>query len=148
MTKASLYDPDVYRAVCARIEALTPETPPRWGTMDAAQMLAHCAEIQEVANGKPLQNTPLIARLFKGMIRRMVVGEKPYPKSTQTHPQYRQHEERDFAAEKRRLMAALEAFQAGKGQPGRHPLFGEMTVEEKGWSAFKHLDHHLTQFGV
>ncbi len=148
MTKQSLYDSDVYRAVRARLDALTPDTPPQWGAMTAAQMLAHCAGIQEVANGKPLRNTPLIARLFKGMIRRMVVGEKPYPRSTRTHPQYLQTDERDFDTEKRRLLDALQTFKETKGQPGRHPLFGTMTVEEKGWSAFKHLDHHLTQFGV
>jgi hypothetical protein len=148
MTKQSLYAPDVYRRTLERLDALTPETSPRWGTMNAAQMLAHCAEILKVADGKALENTPLIARLFKGMIRKMVVGERPYPKSTRTHPQYRQTGERDFETEKRRLRDALRQFKEAEGKPVRHPLFGVMSVEEKGWAMYKHLDHHLTQFGV
>ncbi|WP_457652898.1 DUF1569 domain-containing protein [Rhodocaloribacter sp.] len=148
MTKQSLYDPDVYRRTLARIDALTPESRPRWGTMNAAQMPAHCAEIIEVANGKPLENTPLIARLFKGMIRKMVVGERPYPKSTRTHPQYRQTSDRDFETEKQRLLDALEQFKETEGERIPHPLFGEMSAAEKGWAMYKHLDHHLTQFGV
>jgi len=147
-TKQNLYDEDVYRAVLGRMDQLTPETQPQWGSMSAAQMLAHCAEIQEVTNGKPLENTPFIVKLFKGMIRKMVLNEKPYPKSTKTHPQYRQTSDRDFETEKRRLLDALAKFKAEEGVARTHPLFGAMDAEEKGWSMYKHLDHHLSQFGV
>ena len=148
-TSHSLYNSEDYRAFLSRIDQLSAESEPKWGSMATAQMLAHCAEILEVSNGKELKNTPFIARLFKGMIRKMVVNEKPYKKSTQTHPQYRQTEERDFETEKARLMAALESFVGTESSPGHpHPLFGTMTHHEKGWSAYKHPNHHLTQFGV
>jgi hypothetical protein len=116
--------------------------------MTVAQMLAHCAEIQEVANGKDLKGTPVIVRLFGPLIRRMVVSDKPYPRSTRTHPQYLQVEERDFEMEKLRLVAALDSFVDAGPRASRHPIFGRMTAEERGWSSYKHLDHHLTQFGV
>ena len=114
-------------------------------------MLAHCAEVQEVSNGKELKNTPLVAKMLKGMIRKMVVGEKPFPRNTKTHPQYKQTSDRDFGTEKSGLCNALDDFiNADKNSSGqsKHPLFGEMTTEEKGWSMYKHLDHHLKQFGV
>ena len=118
--------------------------------MTAAQMLAHCSEIQEVTNGKELKNTPFIVKLFRGMIRNMVLSEKPYPKSSKTHPQYKQTTDRAFDAEKNRLLAALAQFADGreKTESIEHALFGKMTTDEKGWSMYKHLDHHLTQFGV
>ena len=147
-TRESLYAPDTYQHSLARIERLSPQTTPRWGSMSAAQMLAHCAEILEVANGEPLKNTPLLVKLFKRMIRSMVVGGRPYPKNTRTHPQYEQTAERDFETEKQRLLAALTRFKEEEGLPREHPLFGAMTAEEKGWSIYKHLDHHLSQFGV
>ena len=148
-TSRSLYNPEDYENCLTRIDQLSAESKPQWGSMTAAQMLSHCAEIQEVSNGKELKGTPFIAKLFKGMIRKMVVNEKPYKKSTQTHPQYRQTEERDFETEKARLLAALKSFIGAENSPGHpHPLFGTMTHDEKGWSAYKHLDHHLTQFGV
>ncbi len=151
MEQKTLYDQAVYQQIRNRIDQLTSETKPQWGKMGAAQMLAHCSEILEVANGKPLKNTPLLARVFKGMIRKMVVSEKPYPKSTQTHPQYKQKDPKNFENEKLRLLAALERFKEMEGEEAKkviHPLFGTMSPEEKGWSSYKHLDHHLTQFGV
>lgn len=116
--------------------------------MSVAQMFAHCAEIQEVANGKNLVGTPVIVRMFAPLIRRMVVGDKPYPRDTRTHPQYAQADERDFEMEKLRLLAALDSFADAGPRASRHPIFGHMSAEERGWSSYKHLDHHLTQFGV
>ncbi len=147
----NLYLLEDYQEILRRIEKLGSESQPEWGSMSAAQMLAHCAEIQEVFNGKELKNTPLLAKVFKGVIRNMVVNEKPYPKNTRTHPQYKQTTERDFASEKKRLLEALDRFvsmtEEEVGQI-RHPLFGTMSTREKGWSTYKHLDHHLNQFGV
>ncbi len=148
-TSHSLYNSEDYRAFLSRIDQLSAESEPQWGSMATAQMLAHCAEILEVSNGKELKNTPFIARLFKGMIRKMVVGDKPFPKNSKTHPQYIQTEECDFETEKARLLAALEAFIQAENSSGRpHPLFGTMTHDEKGWSAYKHINHHLAQFGT
>ena len=150
MEKKSLYSTGVYEDCLSRIKKLTPETQPQWGTMTAAQMLAHCSEIQEVTNRKELKNTPFIVKLFRGMIRNMVVNEKPYPKSSKPHPQYLQTKDCDFANEKKHLLDALAQFVDGKekSESAEHPLFGKMTIEEKGWGMYKHLHHHLTQFGV
>ncbi len=150
MEKKSLFSSEVYQDCLNRIEKLTSETQPQWGSMTAAQMLAHCAEIQEVSNGKELKNTPFIAKLFRGMIRKMVINDRPYPKNTKTHPQYLQTKACDFANEKKRLLDALAKFVDGKekSEATEHPLFGKMTAEEKGWGMYKHMDHHLTQFGV
>ena len=147
MTK-SLYSEDAYSEIVSRINKVTAGAKPEWGTMTAAQMLAHSSEVLEVANGKALENTPWIAKLFKGYIKKMVISEKPYPKSSQTHPQYVQKEDRDIEAEKERLLAALATFKSQRGHPIEHPLFGLLTEDEKGWAQYKHLDHHLTQFGV
>ena len=148
MDTTSLYHPEVYNQTLVRINKLTLETTPQWGKMDAAQMIAHCVAILDVSNGKPLENTPFVARLFKGMIRKMVVGEKPYPKSSKTHPQYQQSSPKDFEKEKQRLLAAMEKWKGMEGEETKHALFGVLTKEEKGWSSYKHLDHHLSQFGV
>ncbi len=148
MGKKSIYQPEVYHDILARIDKLSFESAPQWGTMDAAQMMAHCAAILDVSNGKPLENTPFVARLFKGMIRKMVVGEKPYPKSSKTHPQYLQSSSKDFELEKQHLLKSLEKSRKMEGEETKHALFGALTKEEKGWSSYKHLDHHLTQFGV
>ncbi len=147
----NLYSPEVYRECLERIEKLTPDSQPQWGKMNVAQMLAHCAEIIEVANGKPLTNTPWYVKFFKGAIRRMVLSDRPYPKSTKTHPQYLQTTDHDFTTEKARLLKALAEYVAKDRETAEqiiHPLLGKMSYEEKGWAMYKHLNHHLEQFGV
>jgi hypothetical protein len=118
--------------------------------MTPAQMLAHCSEVQEVLNGtRELVGTPLPLRLIAPLIRRVVVSDKPYPRGSRTHPQYIQDGEKDFEAERRRLLKALEVFRDSEHEPApRHPLFGRLSHPERGRSSYKHLDHHLRQFGV
>lgn len=116
--------------------------------MDVAQMFAHCAEVQEVANGKDLKGTPLIIRIFARLVRKMVLSDQRFSRNARTHPQYIQASDRNFELEKLRLLAALDSFVDAGPRPLKHPLFGHLSAEECGWSCFKHLDHHLTQFGV
>ena len=152
MTTHSIYNTEDYQHILERIGALTPDTQPRWGKMSVGQMLSHCNAIQEVMNGaKGLKGTPFIARLFKGMIRNAVVNDKPFKQGLQTHPQYRQTSPKDFETEKSRLLSSLKTFvemNEADAATLEHPLFGRMTREERGWSTYKHLDHHLQQFGV
>lgn len=133
-----------------RIGRLNPDAAPRWGKMTAAQMMAHCSEVLEVAAGKAIQGTPWFIRIIKPVIRKMVVGPKPYPRGTRTHPQYLQVAEKDFGVERVRLLTAVDTFtESCAGRDGiSHPFFGEMTVDEAGRAMYKHLDHHLEQFGV
>ena len=146
----NLFTPAAYEECLRRIDRMSAAAAPRWGSMTAAQMLAHCAEVQEVMNGsRALSGTPLAARLLAPLIRRLVVGEKPYPRNARTHPQYLQAGERDFERERARLLAALEAFRATEhGPPVRHALFGALSPGERGRASYKHLDHHLRQFAV
>ncbi len=150
MKKQNLFEANVLSSSKERIGGLSADSEAHWGTMSAAQMLAHCAEVQEVMNGKPLQNTPFMSMLFSGMIRKQVVGEKPYRRGARTHPQYVVSGRRDFDTERDRLLEALEkAFTDPCSYSAvERTLMGKLTKEEFGWSAYKHLDHHLNQFGV
>ena len=151
MIQKSLYDKEVYTACINRIEKLTEQTTPIWGKMSSAQMMAHCAAVQEVMNGTPLAGTPFYIHALKSIIRKAVLSRAPYPKNSKTHPQYIQAEQKDFETEKAHLLKTLEsALYLQESQSGStpHPLFGNLTRQEAGWAAYKHLEHHLTQFGV
>lgn len=152
MTRKSLYSPETHQEVLDRIDRLSADSRPEWGKMNAAQMMAHCTAIQKVINGEEdLKGTPFIARLFKGMIRKAVVGDKPFSRSLRTHPQYMPSSDSEFETEKNELKDALERFvrMDRENVPAPdHPLFGALTKDERGWSVYKHLDHHLTQFRV
>ncbi len=84
MIRKLLYDDDVHAECLERIDGLSPDTQPQWGVMSAGQMLSHCAEIQEVSNGKALEGTPFIVRLLGGFIRKMVVIRNTYRRQRRT----------------------------------------------------------------
>jgi len=151
MERKNFYDDGTYQALRERIAQLTPDRAPEWGKMTAAQTCAHCAEVAEVANGKALLGTPWYVRLLGPLVKKLVTGDKPYPRGTRTHPQYLIHSDLDFEEQKDRLLEAMKAMHlagAAQAAEARHPIFGAMTAEEHGWVTYKHLDHHLAQFGV
>ena len=120
--------------------------------MDVAQMLAHCSEVMDVYNGdKSFGKVSWIAKLFKKMVYDVVAGDKPYGKSGPTLPQFKIMSKKKFEIEKERLVASIQKFYTSDSEQRsslKHPLFGTLSDEEIGWAMYKHLNHHLVQFGV
>ena len=135
-----------------RINKLTPETKPQWGKMSVSQMLAHCNVTYEMAvDNKYTKAGGLKKFLLKLFIKPVVVNEKPYKRNSRTAPEFLVNDDKDFATEKNRLINYLQKTQ----QMGRSHFegkdsnsFGPLTAQEWNNMFYKHLDHHLTQFGV
>jgi uncharacterized protein DUF1569 len=147
----SLFDPDVFRHTVTRIETLPPAASRQWGKMTPAQMLEHSTRALEMACGKGPQKQVLLGKLIGWTVRRNFVGEKPFSKNGPTGPQFIVHDEPDFAATKKRLLAIMREFQTlgENGCDGHvHAFFGRMSGVEWGVTQYKHLDHHLRQFGA
>lgn len=146
----NLYDKKVYVDVKSRIEKLSNDSLPLWGKMNIAQMMAHCSEVLDVYNGvKPLKSN-FFTRLFKGYIRKVVIGPEPYKKNSPTAPQFKISAHKEFSEQKTRLINSLNFFyemQKEEAENIDHSLFGKMSLDERGWAMFKHLNHHLEQFG-
>jgi hypothetical protein len=145
--KPNIFDPKVYESLKARFQKIEANSSPLWGKMTAAQMFAHCTEVQEVCNGKALENTPFFLKLFKGFIKKSVLNDKAYPKSSPTHKQYVITSQKDFDSEKQRFLDSLATFVNNTGS-AQHTLFGNLSPEERSWGIYKHHVHHLEQFGV
>jgi len=148
MQRTDLYDDDTFAEVLERIGRLTEESQPEWGQMTVGQMLAHCAEVQDVTNGKKLRGSSFLVKLMGPMIKKMVLSQKPYDKNVRTHSQYRMTEPEDFERQRDRLIDSIRTMHALGRRDTRHPLFGKMSASDNGWAMYKHLDHHLSQFGV
>lgn len=147
----SLFDPTAHERFLARLGGLRPESGRAWGTMDAAQMLSHCALALEAATGDATLSRPLLARLLGRFFKKWLLGPKPFSKNSPTHPMLVMKSPKDFEAEKARLVAALRKFcAAGPDAAARYPhaFVGTLTGEEWGRMQFKHIDHHLRQFGA
>ncbi|MBT4053226.1 MAG: DUF1569 domain-containing protein [Bacteroidetes Order II. Incertae sedis bacterium] len=148
MERKDLFDEATFDEIVARIQQLTAASTPEWGQMSVAQMLAHAAEVQDVMNGKPLKGTPFLFRLIGPLIKRLVVDKKTYKRNLRTHPQYEMTDSEDFETQKDRLIDSIRSYRALGKSELKHPIFGRLSAEERGWAAYKHLNHHLSQFGV
>lgn len=135
-----------------RINKLTPATIPQWGKMNVGQMLAHCSVTYEMAfENKHPKPKGLMKFILKNFVKGMVVGEKPYKRNLRTAPVFLMTTDKNFEEEKERLIKYLKKTLAlgEKHFDQKESLsFGKLSTTEWNNMFYKHLDHHLTQFGV
>ena len=138
--------------VISRINKLTPASTPLWGKMNVSQMLAHLNVSYEMAfENKHPKPKGFMKFILKILVKNKVVSEAPYKHNNPTAPAFIITDERDFEAEKARLMAYLKKTQelGEKHFDGKEShSFGPLTIAEWNNMFYKHLDHHLSQFGV
>ena len=148
----SVFDHADVAELTARINALTPSTTPQWGKMSVDQMLAHVNVAYEmVYEDRHPKPSWLIRFALKVFVKAKVVGPTPYPRNSPTAPIFRMSGTKEFALERQRLIAFIERVQhdgARTFEDKESPSFGPLTAAEWNVLFYKHLDHHLTQFGV
>jgi hypothetical protein len=147
----TLFDRADAAEILKRINELHASSQAKWGKMNVAQMLAHINISLETAIG--IHN---VKRLFSGriigtLLKKSVVGEKQFAKNSPTDKSYIFPADLQFEEQKSKLLNSLRKFSEG-GPAGAtthpHPFFGKFTPEQWGILQWKHLDHHLRQFGV
>lgn len=148
----NIYDRVEADQMLSRINALTPQSSAQWGKMNVGQMLAHCNVAFDMAfTDKYKKPNAFVRFMLKTFVKPAVVGPKPYKKNTRTAPEFIITDERNFEVERQKLVDYINKVQS-LGQDhfeGRsYHSFGKMTAKEWNVSFAKHLDHHLTQFGV
>ena len=160
----TLFDPSARGAMHARVDGLAAGRVPHWGEMDARRMVCHVADQLRVALGD-LESRPGPLRLRFGnrevkgkpgplrfrWYRQLMVHWAPWPKARVKAPP-------EMLPTKPAVwdddVAALHALidRVGDKDPAErwavHPWFGPVSGREWGMLCWKHLDHHLRQFGA
>lgn len=152
MNWKNLFSEQESQETISRINALNSETQPEWGKMNVAQMLAHCNVAYELVytdkHPKPSGFQKFMIKLFA---KNIVVGPKPYKKNARTAPMFLITDEREFETEKKRLIDYMKKTQqlgASHFDGQESHAFGALSGQEWNTLFSKHLEHHLTQFGV
>ncbi len=145
----SLFEKSAVDEVLERAEKITPQTQRQWGKMNVDQMLAHCSAGLDMASGRVTPSRGFMARLMGGFFKDLYSNDKPFEKNSPTSLTIGTN--LDFAKEKQHLKETVVRFsQSGlsgvTSQP--HPFFGKLTPEAWGKGMYKHIDHHLKQFGI
>ena len=148
----NIFQKETTNEVIKRIENLTTNSQPEWGKMSVAQMLAHCCVTYEMVFTDKHPKPNMFAKLMlKAIVKKIVVSDKPYSKNGRTAAQFLITEDKVFESEKKRLIDYINQTQKlGENHfDGKEShSFGKLTKDEWNNMFYKHLDHHLTQFGV
>lgn len=152
MALPNIFESTTTQELTHRINQLTPMTQRRWGKMNVDQMLAHICVPYEQALGErndgPNAFMKIMLRLF---FKQSMVNEVPYKQNLPTAPAFMIVDRRDFEREKSRILSYIQKIEKlgpdyfdGKEQIS----LGKLSVNEWNNLLYKHIDHHLRQFGV
>lgn len=145
----TLFQEESRAEVHSRISGLTHESQRRWGKMQAGQMVAHCADQLRLALGdfgsklspSPLRFPPL---------KHAAIYWMPWPHGrVQAPPELFTTQPATWNEDVQALRGLIDRFGRADAQAAwpAHPKFGRMSGKDWGVLAYRHLDHHLRQFG-
>lgn len=152
MKLKSLFDPAVRIELVGRIQSLTENSTAQWGKMNVQQMARHCIIWNQWVLGPsdlPYKQS-LLGKVFGKMalksnlnddrpLQRKMPAGKGFTVKAETSP---------LEPLKEQWVATIQAYEKYSNPAFVHDFFGEMTQEQIGQFGYKHMDHHLRQFGV
>lgn len=150
-----LFDSAQVEGIKQRIMRLHPGSERQWGSMTPAQTLAHCTSGVQMAMGviKP-KRAPFPASALGVLIKPLVFSnDKPLRRNSPSSPELFPADpaQCDFDRERAHLITTIDTF-AGRGaaccSQHPHPFFGPLKPRQWAILMYKHVDHHLRQFGV
>jgi Protein of unknown function (DUF1569) len=149
-----LFDPSLAEDTKQRIMRLHPESERQWGQLTLPQTLAHCTSGLQMAMGTVSPKrvsfpANVLGRLIKPLVFK---DDKPIRRNAPSAPElFSDPAQCDFERERAQLIAAIDSF-ATTGAAGcsqhPHPFFGPLNSQQWAILMYKHLDHHLRQFGA
>lgn len=145
----ALHDPRYKAEIVRRVEALRPDSRRRWGRMSVGQMLWHVNEAMETTLGRgdvAPEKMPLPRPVMK-----FIVIHVPWPKGSPTLKRWiPQYDRYDFSVERERCLRLIDELTSKPLDSDwpESPTLGPMRGTDASRLQAKHLNHHLTQFGV
>ncbi len=150
MSNRSLRNERVREEMVARIRGFSPVNPRCWGEMAHSQILAHMGDALRLALGE-IGNADWGADAPFASGRREWIHELPWPKGKAQAPSEAfVTAPTDWEADRELLLDLVARFADAPTDQlaSSHPLLGEMSGDDWDVLMFRHLDHHLCQFGV
>ena len=148
----NIFTKDVSTEIINRIGKLNAGSRPAWGKMDTAKMLAHCSVTYELVYDNNHPKPGIFKKfLLTQFVKKVVVGEKPFKRNSPTASEFLIKDNKDLDKEKNRLIDYIQKTQElGETYFDNREShsFGKLSKTEWNNMFYKHLDHHLTQFGV
>ncbi len=146
----SVFDSATRNELIARINSLTPESKALWGKMDVAQMINHCTIAEDMYSGAVEVKRVFIGRLIgKFILKQALKDETPFRKNSPTSPTLlKPTYTGNLEAQKAEWIKRVKQYENYTNSAFVHPFFGPLNKEQIGQLDYKHIDHHLRQFGA
>lgn len=148
-----LFEADTVEEIKRRLLQLRPDSRRRWGKMTPVQMLAHCSAGLKMAMGQIRPRRLMLGRVMGPLVKPLALLERSeFRRNVPTAKELMVAvDQKHFVQERNRLNELIDCF-AAAGSAGctTHPhfFFGQLTPNEWAILMYKHLDHHLRQFGA
>jgi hypothetical protein len=149
--KKTLFDTEAAESIINRVQRLKPESAHLWGEMNATEMLLHCNSCnKEIFQGvRSNKKTTVKQFLLRLLAIYIAPNFKRGIKSEPHHNTKGKSNGSDFELQKAEFINLIKQFPSYKKPLTlTHPAFGNISTKEWGIAAYKHMDHHLRQFGV
>lgn len=145
----TIFDDKTRESLIKRIETLAPADQAQWGKMNVSQMIEHCTRLEKIMSGKIKVKRVFLGYIFgKVALRSMIGNDKPMRTGIPTLPELVVRETAaDIEPQKQKWIDLLEELAHNSSKYFMHPFCGRMTREQTGKLEYKHIDHHLRQFG-
>ena len=147
----SLFEDQALTKLVNRTNKLSIESQAQWGKMDVSKMLYHCCKVFEMASAERAEPRLFIGRLLAPIFKSIFYNDKPFGKGAPTGKFSLTSDPQDILAQRDKLLKWVDLFHKEGvviSKNALHPFFGTFTPAQWGIGMYKHLDHHLRQFGV
>jgi hypothetical protein len=110
----------------------------------------NCNDAVLVAFNEKELRIPFIWKILAPMMKNMILKKAQFEKNSPTAKEFKYDTNFDFEVIKNELITNFSRFQSGFETISckKHPFWGYMTADEWNNLHWKHIDHHLRQFGV
>ena len=146
----TIFDVSARDEILTRLDRLRAEERPRWGRLDAPRMLCHISDQLRHGLGE-LEAHPIRSPLALPPLNWLIIHVLPWPKGrAKSPPECLQRPADDWEIDRQECKRLVHAFCA-RGPDAAWPIspvFGRISGASWGVLAYRHLDHHLRQFGA
>ncbi|MDX5405061.1 MAG: hypothetical protein LPK28_06115 [Bacteroidota bacterium] len=144
---------DFFDSIPGILTPLGPDTKPKWGSMTSAEMLDHLITGLHLGMSKeefeittPEDKIPKFQAFLMSDRPLVKMADMPEP-----YVRFKSQDPGDLEDLKEKLIHDLRRFREKMDDPDHfsvHPIFGKLNNEATRMLHYKHLRHHLTQFGL
>ncbi len=151
----NISQPRCLEALIGRLQRLSPDSERLWGVLTPGEMLCHLGDAAESVLGIRMPPGPPPTNQPRPLLKWVFLyGPLPFPKGVSTRagvdPRREGTKPDSFASDRARAVTSLQALAHAPAErlSAAHFRFGRMSQRDWRRWAYKHVDHHLRQFGL